>query len=60
MPDDLTLTGKADDVRINIKQAHEIKFWSQKFGVSRKALRNAVSVVGPMVKDVEAYLATHN
>jgi hypothetical protein len=56
---DLTQTGKADDTRINIDQEHEVKYWSEKFSVSRDRLRSAVAKAGPMVKDVRAHLDEH-
>ncbi|HEU4443025.1 MAG TPA: hypothetical protein VFR83_13440 [Burkholderiales bacterium] len=28
MADDLKQTGKADDQRINVEQAHELSYWS--------------------------------
>jgi hypothetical protein len=52
MADDLKQTGKPDDARINIDQEHEVKYWSEKFGVSRDQLKSAIAKVGSMVKDV--------
>jgi hypothetical protein len=56
MADDLKQTGKADDSRINVNQDHELSYWSQKLGVSRDKLREAVAKAGPMVKNVEREL----
>src|SRR5690349_10675920 len=56
MADDLKQTGKPDDQRINIDQDHELKYWSEKLGVSRDELRKAVRAAGPMVKDVQRHL----
>jgi hypothetical protein len=56
MADDLKQTGKSDDSRINIEQDHELKYWSDKFGVSREELQSAVAKAGPMLKDVRAHL----
>jgi hypothetical protein len=56
MPDDKNKTGKADDSRINVNEAYEVKYWSDKFGCSEEQLRQAVQAVGPMVNDVEKYL----
>jgi hypothetical protein len=56
MADDLRKAGKADDTRINIEQDHEVKHWSEKFGVSRDQLRSAVAKVGSMVKNVRDHL----
>ena len=57
MADDLKQTGKADDQRINVEQEHELNYWSQKLGVSRDQLRQAVVKAGSsMVKDVQRHL----
>lgn len=60
MPDDLTKTGPADDSRINIHQEYELRYWSQKFNVSAEQLRQAVKIVGPMVKDVKRHLGIYH
>ena len=42
MADDLKQTGKPDDARISVDQAHELGYWSEKFGVShRRAARGS-------------------
>ena len=56
MADDPSLTGPQDAQRVNIGQPHELRYWSEKFGVSAEALREAVTQVGPMVEDVADYL----
>jgi hypothetical protein len=56
MADDLKQTAKPDDAKINVDQEHEVKHWSEKFGVSREELRRAVQQVGPMVKRVKEHL----
>jgi hypothetical protein len=56
MADDLEQTGKADDDRINVQQDHEVSYWSEKLGVSRARLCEAVAKVGPMRKAVEQHL----
>jgi hypothetical protein len=57
MADNLKQTGKPDDARINIEQDHEVQYWSEKFGVSREQLKQAVRSAGPMAKDVQRHLA---
>ena len=57
MADDLKQAGKPDDARINVEQEHELKYWAERFGVSREELRRAVQAAGPMVKDVRRQLA---
>jgi hypothetical protein len=56
MADDLKETGRKDDARINVDQDHELTYWSEKFGVSRDQLREAVAKAGPMVRNVERQL----
>jgi hypothetical protein len=56
MADDPRQTGKADDTRINVEQDHEVKYWSEKLGVSREQLRSAVAKVGSMVKNIRDHL----
>jgi len=58
MADDLKQTGNADDQRINVDQDHELTYWSQKLGVTRDQLREAVAKAGPMVKNVERQLSS--
>ena len=57
MADNLKQTGKPDDARINIEQDHEVQYWSEKFGVSREQLKQAVRSAGQMAKDVQRHLA---
>lgn len=56
MADDLKQTGKPDDQRINVEQDHELSYWSEKLGVSREQLREAVAKAGSRVKDVQRQL----
>ena len=49
-------TGRPDRDRINVNEDYELQDWSDKFGVTREELKNAVQAVGTMAKDVEAYL----
>lgn len=56
MAGNLKQTGKPDDQRINVEQDHELSYWSEKLGVSRDRLREAVAKVGPMRKAVEQHL----
>jgi hypothetical protein len=36
-----------------VGQDHELRYWSQKFGVSPAQLKRVVDRVGPMADDVE-------
>ena len=50
--DDPTITGKADRLRINLNEDYEVRYWMQKWGVTREQLAAAVRDAGVMVKDV--------
>lgn len=56
MPDDPTKRGQADRIRINVNEEHELRRWSDKFGVTPERLREVVERTGPMVDDVEKVL----
>jgi hypothetical protein len=52
MPDDKTITGKGDGMRIDIHDPNELAYWTKALQVTPEDLKNAVSAVGPMVGDV--------
>ena len=52
MADDPNKRGTADRSRINVHEAHELRYWTEKFGVTANELRAAVNEVGVMVTDV--------
>lgn len=56
MSDDKNARGRQDRARINVNEEYELRDWSEKFGVSREALKAAVERVGPMAADVETEL----
>lgn len=56
MADDLTKRGPRDRERVNVNEAHEIRYWTGRFSCTEAQLRAAVKAVGVMAKDVEAYL----
>ena len=56
MGDDLSKRGAQDRDRINIHEQWEVNYWTDKFGISREKLEEAVKTVGTMAKDVENYL----
>ena len=58
MPDNTADRGPQDRSRISLGQDHEVRYWSQRFGIDEKQLRAAVEDVGPSVQDVEQYLAS--
>jgi hypothetical protein len=46
MSDDLNNRGSQDRTRINVHEEHEVRYWSEKFGVSAEELKKAVEAVG--------------
>lgn len=55
-PDDLYSAGSVDRSRINTEQDHEVRYWSDRLGVSPEELRRAVKKVGPMMEAVRREL----
>jgi len=56
MSDDLTNSGVQDRSRINVNEAHEIRYWTQRFETSEAELRKAVAEVGVSVKAIADHL----
>lgn len=56
MADNLHLRGQPDRSRINVHEDYELRYWSNKFGVTPDQLRAAVRAVGPMAHDVARHL----
>ncbi len=56
MADDLGNRGAQDRSRINVNEAHEVRYWTQRFEVSEEALRKAVADVGVSVDAVATHL----
>jgi hypothetical protein len=56
MPDNLYKTGNSDDIRINLTQAHEVRYWQTALDCTEEQLRGAVALVGPLVTDVRTHL----
>ena len=54
--DNLKKKGKADDIRINSHQAHELRYWANRLKVSQKTLKEALKKAGPLVRDVQEQL----
>jgi hypothetical protein len=57
MADDLTNRGPADRARINVHEAHEVKYWTKELGVSKEKLEETVHKVGVMADAVRKHLA---
>jgi hypothetical protein len=58
MVDNLEDRGAQDRARVNVNETHEVRYWTQKFGVSEEDLIQAVSVVGVSADKVGEYLAS--
>jgi Protein of unknown function (DUF3606) len=57
MSDNTSKTGSPDRDRISTSEDYEVRYWSEKFGVSKDELINAVKESGSNSPDkVEAYL----
>ncbi len=56
MSDDLSKKGIQDRTRINTGEDYEVRYWSEKFGVSQDRLKAAVQKVGNSVSAVEKEL----
>jgi len=58
--DNPSIRGEGDRKRINLDQEYEVRYWSEKLGVSADELRQAVKNVGPMADAVEQHLRGRN
>jgi hypothetical protein len=56
MPDDLSDRGPQDRARISLSEEHEIRYWTEKFGVTKERLTEAVDQVGSTADAVGIYL----
>jgi len=59
MPDDLKQAGAQDRSRVNINEPHEVRYWTERFGVSEDALRKAVAEVGVSADAIARHLGKH-
>lgn len=61
MADDPNIRGPQDRSRINMQQEHEVRYWTEKFRVTKEQLQQAVDQAGPMADAVEKRLrGTHS
>jgi hypothetical protein len=56
MGDDLSKRAPQDASRINVHEPWELKYWTEKFGVSSADLAAAVKAVGTSASAVAAHL----
>ena len=52
MADDLKNPGAQDRNRVNIIEDHEVRYWTQKWGVTKEQLMAAVKKAGASVEEV--------
>jgi hypothetical protein len=50
--DDRTIRDAADRTRINMQEDYEVRYWTQKWSVTREQVAPAIRAVGVMVADV--------
>jgi hypothetical protein len=55
MPDDKTKQAQ-DRKRISLREDYEVRYWTERLGVSREELARAVEDVGPNVDDVAKHI----
>lgn len=60
MSDNPNKTGEPDRSLVSTSQDHEVRYWTQRFGVSEDKLLRAVSAVGSSVEAVERWLKSNN
>jgi Protein of unknown function (DUF3606) len=56
MSDDRSKRGPQDRSRISLSEDYEVRYWSEKFGVSKERLAEAVKKVGNSAAAVEKEL----
>ena len=56
MVDNLKKKGPEDPLKINVNQTWELSYWSTQLGVSSSELKKIVKAVGPVARDVRAYI----
>jgi len=56
MSDDKSKTGNPDRKLININEDYEVRYWTERCGVTAEQLKAAVKAAGPSADDVERNL----
>ncbi|QDX25200.1 DUF3606 domain-containing protein [Sphingomonas suaedae] len=56
MADDKNLRAPQDSARIAMGEDYEVRYWTEKFGVSEDRLQEAVDAVGHSADAIERYL----
>lgn len=56
MADDPSKRGTPDNDLISMSQEHEVRYWCNKWGITKQQLQAAVNAVGNSVRKVKAHL----
>ena len=56
MPDDTSNRSHQDQLRINVNEPHEVRYWTQRLGCTEEELRKAVARAGTVAADVRTAL----
>jgi hypothetical protein len=56
MADDLKNRGSQDRSRVNVHEEHEVRYWTEKWGITKEKLKDAVAKVGVSVAAVAKHL----
>jgi hypothetical protein len=56
MADDKSNRGAQDRSRINMHEDYEVRYWTEKFGVSKERLQQAIDKAGPSAEAVRKEL----
>ena len=56
MADNTTERNSPDSKRINVNEDYEVRYWSEKFGISGEKLKQAVEKAGTSAEKVEEFL----
>ena len=56
MADNLEMKGPQDSSRVNVHEAHEVRYWTKALGVSEEKLKEAVKAVGTSAEKLRAHL----
>lgn len=58
--DDKNNTGYQDRSRININEDYEVQYWTEKLGITKEELAQAVELVGTSAAAVEEYVNSYH
>lgn len=58
--DDKNNTGYQDRSRINVNEDYEVQYWTEKLGITKAELVQAVELVGTSAAAVEEYVNSYH